>query len=60
MKILRYRLDGNVKPGILDVEGNIRDASSLVMDWDNENIKVEKLELIKSNNFSIFGGTWLS
>ena len=43
MKILRYRLDGNVKPGILDVEGNIRDASSLVMDWDNENIKVEKI-----------------
>ena len=52
MKILRYRQGNNVKPGILDEEGNIRDASSLVKDWDSENIKVEKLNSIKNNNFS--------
>ena len=30
MKTLRYREANNVKPGILDKEGKIRDASSLV------------------------------
>ena len=37
MKTLRYRIGNEVKPGILDQEGNIRDASSLVNDWDNKN-----------------------
>ena len=30
MKTLRYRIGNSVKPGILDIDGNIRDASSLV------------------------------
>ena len=30
MKTLRYRIGQDVKPGILDSEENIRDASSLV------------------------------
>ncbi len=34
MKTLRYRIGKEVKPGILDSEKNIRDASSLVSDWD--------------------------
>ena len=37
MKTLRYRIGNEVKPGILDQEGNIRDVSSLVKDWDNKN-----------------------
>ena len=32
MKTLRFRIGKDVKPGILDSEENIRDASSLVND----------------------------
>ena len=38
MKTLRYRIGNDVKPGILDKEGNIRDASSVVKDWDDKNV----------------------
>ena len=48
MKIMRFRLGNMVKPGILDGEGNVRDASSLVHDWDSSTVTVEKLEYIKS------------
>ena len=34
MKTLRYRLNNSIKPGILDKENNIRDASNLVKDWE--------------------------
>ena len=50
MKTLRYRIGNEVKPGILDVSGNIRDASSLVTDWDNDNVTVEKLNEVKKVN----------
>ena len=49
MKTLRYRIGSEVKPGILDADGNIRDASSLVSDWDSENITVEKLNELKND-----------
>ena len=52
MKTLRYRIGKEVKPGILDSEENIHDASSLVSDWDNENITIEKLNEIKSIDLS--------
>ena len=48
MKTLRYRNGNSVKPGILDNENNIRDASSLVHDWDDTTVTVDKLESIKS------------
>ena len=48
MKTLRYRFGNDVKPGILDKEENIRDASSLVSDWDSDNISVEKLSDLKN------------
>ncbi len=47
MKTLRYRIGEGVKPGILDSEENIRDASSLVNDWDNKNVTTEKLHEVK-------------
>ncbi len=47
MKTLRYRIGKEVKPGILDSKENIRDASSLVSDWDNKNVTIEKLNEIK-------------
>jgi 2-keto-4-pentenoate hydratase/2-oxohepta-3-ene-1,7-dioic acid hydratase in catechol pathway len=53
MKILRYRLGNLVKPGILDGEGKLRDASSLVHDWDSSTVTIDKLESIKSINLSI-------
>ena len=52
MKILRYRIGNEVKPGILDKDGIIRDASSLVVDWDNANITVEKLDKLKNFNIN--------
>ena len=48
MKTLRFRIGGSVKPGILDGEGKVRDASSLVHDWDSSTVTIEKLESIKS------------
>ncbi len=50
MKTLRYRLGNDVKPGILDKDENIRDASSLVPDWDNENVTIEKLNEVKKTD----------
>ncbi len=47
MKTLRYRIGKDVKPGILDSEENIRDVSSLVNDWDNKNVTIEKLNEVK-------------
>jgi len=52
MKTLRYRIGNEVKPGILDADENIHDASSLVSDWDNENVTIEKLNEIKSMDIS--------
>ncbi len=52
MKTLRYRIGNEVKPGILDSDENIHDASSLVSDWDNENVTIEKLNEIKSVDIS--------
>ncbi len=52
MKTLRYRNNNDVKPGILDKDGNIRDISSIVDDWDNNTLQTEKLNSIKSMNLS--------
>jgi len=48
MKTLRYRIGNSVKPGILDSNGGIRDASSLVSDWDADNVTVAKLNEISN------------
>ena len=52
MKTLRYRIGNVVKPGILDNNENIRDASSLVLDWDADNVTVDKLNDIKNYDIS--------
>ncbi len=52
MKILRFRIGKEVKPGLLDQEGNIRDASSLVNDWDNKNITIDKLNEVKKTDLT--------
>ena len=48
MKTLRYRIGNDVKPGILDTNGKIHDASSLVPDWDNENVTINKFNEVKN------------
>ena len=48
MKTLRFRTGSLVKPGILDSEGNIRDASSLVNDWDSSTVTINNLGSINS------------
>ena len=50
MKTLRYRIGQDVKPGILDKDRKIRDASSLVTDWDNENVTIDKLNEVKKTD----------
>ena len=52
MKTLRYRQGKIVKPGILDQEGNILNADSLVSDWDNESLSVENLNAIMNKDLS--------
>ena len=52
MKTLRFRIGKDVKPGILDSEENVRDASSLVNDWDNKNVTIEKLNEVKQVDLS--------
>ena len=52
MKTLRYRTDGSVKPGILDGENKVRDATSLVDDWDSSTVTVEKIESIISTDLT--------
>ena len=47
MKTLRYRIGKEVKPGILDSQGHVRDAASLVKDWDKENVTINKLNEVK-------------
>jgi len=52
MKTLRYREGNSVKPGIVDKEGKIRDASRIVDDWDNTSVTVEKLHSVQSMDLS--------
>ena len=54
MKTLRYRTGNNVKPGILDNNKKIRDVSSLVTDWDNENLTIDKLNEVKATDANSF------
>ena len=50
MKLLRYRKNGSVKPGILDEEGNIREASSIVHDWTSQTVNISNLSKLNEIN----------
>ena len=52
MKLLRYKDGKLVKPGILDKENKVRNASSLVEDWNNVTISAENLDKINNINLS--------
>ena len=48
MKILRFRIGDEVKPGILDDAGKIRDVSLAVKDWTGKTINDEIINRIKN------------
>ena len=52
MKLFRYKEGDLVRPGILDNENKVRNASSLVKDWNNLTISVENLETIKKSDLT--------
>lgn len=48
MKLLRFGLPGQEKPGILDASGNIRDLSLLFRDLCSEQLTPSNMERIKN------------
>jgi len=52
MKLLRVGNKGNEKPGILDIDGKIRDISSHVNDLNPENLNFELISKIQKIDLS--------
>jgi 2-keto-4-pentenoate hydratase/2-oxohepta-3-ene-1,7-dioic acid hydratase in catechol pathway len=52
MKLLRYGLPGHEKPGVLDLDGQIRDLSQLVPDIEGQALLAESFERLKRINFT--------
>ena len=52
MKLLRAGNKGNEKPGILDIDGKIRDISSHVNDLNPENLNFETISKIQKIDYS--------
>ena len=53
MKLLRVGNKGKEKPGILDIDGKIRDISSHINDLNPENLNFESISKIQKINTSI-------
>ena len=43
MKLVRYGLPGEVRPGLIDADGKLRDLGAYIDDVDRETVRVEKL-----------------
>jgi 2-keto-4-pentenoate hydratase/2-oxohepta-3-ene-1,7-dioic acid hydratase in catechol pathway len=56
LKLLRYVENGTTKPGILDSNGDIKDASSLVSDWDGSSINDENIANVRSTDLDTLPG----
>ena len=52
MKLLRYGLLGHEKPGILDLEGNIRSLAGIVSDIDGTALTKENLQRLEAVDIS--------
>jgi len=52
MKLLRVGNKGKEKPGILDIDGKIRDISSHINDLNPENLNFQSISKIQKINFS--------
>ena len=48
LKLLRFGEAGSEKPGILDVDDNIRDLSSIIDDISNDNLLDSNLEKLRN------------
>jgi hypothetical protein len=46
MKLLRYGLAGQERPGILDADGNVRDLSNVISDINGATLSDESLKKI--------------
>ena len=52
MKILRFRKDNEIKPGVLNNNKEIIDVSSIINDWDRNTLIHKNIEKIKNYNLS--------
>ena len=52
MKLLRYKKNKSIKPGILDTDGTIKDLSSIVSDWTGASIDYDSLQKVKNFNIA--------
>ena len=50
MKLLRYGAAGQEKPGLLDSQEVLRDASAWVKDWTGAELSAQKLDWLRSRN----------
>ena len=50
MKLVRYGAAGQEKPGLLDAQGVLRDASALVSDWSGAELAADKLASLHGQN----------
>jgi len=54
MKLLRFGLKGQEKPGVIDQQGNIRDLSSAIPDFVGQNISLDAIDRIRALDLSQF------
>src|SRR5690606_22408516 len=52
MKLLRFGIAGEERPGVLDVDGKIRDLSGVLNDLDGKALSAESLQKIASLDLS--------
>ncbi len=52
MKLLRVGNKGQEKPAVIDNDGNYRDLSSKISEFNPENLNFNTIEIIKDTNFS--------
>ena len=54
MKLVRFGPKGQEKPGIVDDDGNIRDVSSVIPDWNGETLNSKTFSLVSGHDLSGF------
>ena len=48
MKLVRYGVAGQEKPGLVDAQGALRDASALVQDWSGAELSPQQLGRLRN------------
>ena len=52
MKILRFRKDNSIKPGVLNYNGEIKDVSSIIEDWNTSKLLSQNIKKISNIDLS--------